>query len=95
MGVTTVLLDDVSNITGNTEVTSHQISYLADNVIMLRYLEVDSELKKAVGVLKKRASDFERSLRSFEITADGIQIGEKLTGLRGILSGSPEMIDRM
>jgi circadian clock protein KaiC len=94
MGVTTILLDDVSNITGNTKVTSHQISYLADNVVMLRYFEVDSELKKAVGVLKKRASDFERSLRSFEITADGIQVGEKLTGLRGILSGSPEMTDR-
>lgn len=94
MGVTTILLDDVSNVTGNTQVTSHQISYLADNVIMLRYLEVDSELKKAVGVLKKRASDFERSLRSFEITADGIEVGDKLTGLRGILSGNPEMVQR-
>jgi len=94
MGVTTILLDDVANVTGNTKVTSHQISYLADNVVMLRYLEVDSELRKAVGVLKKRASDFERSLRSFEITADGIQVGEKLTGLRGILSGNHELTDR-
>ena len=92
MGVTTILLDDVSKVTGDIEVTSHRISYLADNVVVLRYLEVDGELRKAVGVLKKRASDFERSLRSFEITAEGIQIGDKLTGLRGILSGTPEMI---
>ena len=91
MGVTTILLDDIAKLTGNVDVTSHRISYLADNVVLLRYLEVDSELQKAVGVLKKRASDFERSLRAFEITADGIEVGEPLTGLRGILSGVPDV----
>ncbi|MEA1932264.1 MAG: ATPase domain-containing protein [Euryarchaeota archaeon] len=93
MGVTTILLDDVSKVTGNTEVTSHGISYLADNVVMLRYLEIEGELRKAVGVLKKRASDFERSLRAFEITDDGIVVGEKLTDLHGILSGTPVTTD--
>jgi len=90
MGVTTILLDDISKLTGDVDVTSHSISYLADNVVILRYLEVDSELQKAVGVLKKRASDFERTLRAFEITADGIEVGDRLTGLRGILSGVPD-----
>jgi circadian clock protein KaiC len=66
------------------------VSYLADNVIFLRHVEMSGELRKVIGVLKKRTSDIERSLREFEITEDGIRIGEPLTGFRGILQGSPE-----
>lgn len=44
-------------------------------------------------MLKKRTSDFERTLRKFEITADGIEVGEPLTRMQGILSGMPEVVD--
>ncbi|MFC6951895.1 ATPase domain-containing protein [Halorubellus litoreus] len=90
MGVTVLLTDDVHTVTGDFEPTSERISYLADNILFLRYLEYRGELRKAVGVLKKRSSDFERTLREFEITADGIDIGEPLRDLRGILTGTPE-----
>ena len=62
-------------------------------LIFLRYLELDGELRKAIGVLKKRISDFERTLREFTITKYGIKVGEPLTQLRGILSGIPEWIN--
>jgi len=89
-GVTVVFIDDIGSVTGTFEPTSTHISYLADNILFLRYLEVVGELHKAVGVLKKRASDFERTLREFEITDEGVRVGEPLTGLRGILTGTPE-----
>lgn len=38
-------------------------------------------------------SDFENRLRQFEITGSGIKVGEPLEGLRGILSGNPELIN--
>ena len=90
MGVTVILVDEVGNLTGDFEVTSTRISYLADNVLFLRYIETRGELRKAVGVLKKRTSNFERTLREFEITGDGIRVGEPLHDLRGILTGMPE-----
>jgi circadian clock protein KaiC len=90
MGVTTVLLDDVPQVTGDFEPTSERISYLADNIVFLRYLEYRGEIRKAAGVLKKRSSDFERTLREFSIEHDGVQFGEPLTDLRGILTGTPE-----
>jgi len=90
MGVTTVLLDDVARVTGDFEPTSDRISYLADNIVFLRYIEYRGEIRKAAGVLKKRSSDFERTLREFDITSDGIQFGDPLTDLRGILTGTPE-----
>lgn len=93
MGVTVILVDDVAGVTGDFEPTSERISYLGDNILFLRYLEIEGELRKATGVLKKRASDFERGLREFEITDDGIQVGEPLTDLRGILTGTPKWAD--
>jgi circadian clock protein KaiC len=93
MGVTVVLVDEVAKMTGDIQVTSTRISYLADNIVFLRYLEMRGELRKAVGVLKKRASDFERTLREFEITDEGIVLGEPLRDLRGVLTGTPEWND--
>lgn len=90
MGVTVLLVDDVPNVTGAFQATSERISYLADNIIYFRYLEHGAEIRKAGGILKKRSSDFERTLREFEITSDGLRFGEPLRNLTGILSGSPE-----
>lgn len=92
-GLTTFLLYEVQNITGDFKVSEEGISYLADNIIFIRYLELKGEMKKAIGVLKKRLSDFEKTLREFKITKDGIVVGEPLTNLRGILSGTPTFID--
>ena len=95
MGVTVILVNETHSVVGREfSVTEVGLSYLADNLIFLRYLELDGELRKAIGVLKKRVSDFERTLREFKITKYGIKVGEPLTNLRGILSGIPESIDK-
>jgi len=87
MGVTTILVTEIESVTGEFRITDLQISYLADNVIFLRYLEVEGHLAKVIGVLKKRTSDFEKHLRELEITPYGIKVGAPMTGLRGILLG--------
>jgi circadian clock protein KaiC len=93
MGVTVILIEEVENITGDLSATDEQISYLADNIVFLRYMEIDGEIRKTVGVLKKRFGDFEQSLREMSISEDGVEVGSKLTGMRGILTGIPERTD--
>jgi len=93
MGVTVLLLEEVENITGDLSATDEQISYLADNIVFLRYMEIDGGIRKTVGVLKKRFGDFEQSLREMSISEDGVEVGPKLTGMRGILTGIPERTD--
>ncbi len=93
MGVTTILTDDVGGVAGALDVTSTNISYLADTIVFFRYVEVDGELRKSIGILKKRISGFDRTLREFEITDTGIQIGEPLRGLQGVLTGVPQLRD--
>lgn len=90
MGAAVLLINEVEAITGDFRVTDVGVSYMADNIIFLRYLELRGEMAKAIGVLKKRMTDFEKTLREITITGQGIKVGPKLTGLRGILSGAPE-----
>ncbi|GEA16188.1 serine/threonine protein kinase [Moorella sp. E308F] len=59
-------------------VTKAQISLMADNVIILRYVEADSSIRKVVGILKVRGSDHDKALREYEITKNGINILGKL-----------------
>lgn len=93
MGATLLLINETNSIAGTFEVTDEGVSYLADNILFLRHLEIGGEMRKAIGVLKKRTSDFERSVREFELDEYGIRIGEPMTDLRGILNGTPEWVD--
>jgi circadian clock protein KaiC len=92
MGVTVLLLNETEAITGDFHATEVGVSYLCDNLLFLRYLEMDGELRKSVGVLKKRIGDFARTLRELSITCDGVKVGEPLVGLRGVLTGAPEWV---
>jgi len=93
MGVAVLLINEVEAITGDFRITDVGVSYIADNVIFLRYIELDGRMSKALGVLKKRLTDFEKSLYEVAITSEGFRIGRQLIGLRGILSGSPEWVE--
>jgi circadian clock protein KaiC len=93
MGVAILLINEVEAITGDFRITDVGVSYMSDNIIFLRYLEMRGEMSKALGVLKKRISDFEKTLREVTITSEGIRIGPQLSTLRGILSGTPEWVD--
>jgi circadian clock protein KaiC len=87
MGVTAILVNEVESITGEFRATEFGISYLVDNIIFLRYVEVEGQMRRTIGVLKKRISNFDKTLREFEITSRGIKVGEKFALLGGILGG--------
>ncbi|HEV2149223.1 MAG TPA: ATPase domain-containing protein [Longimicrobiaceae bacterium] len=92
MGVTVIFINEVESITGDFRATHIGVSFLSDNLLFLRYLELDGELRKVIGVLKKRLGDFEKALREFQITGSGLRVGAPLQGLRGVLTGTPEWV---
>lgn len=94
MGVAVLLINEVTTIAGEFLVSDIGASYLADNIIFLRYLELSGEIHKVIGVLKKRLSSFERTLREIETTQYGIKVGRPLTNLQGILAGRITTLDR-
>jgi circadian clock protein KaiC len=94
IGVTVILINEVETFVGEFQATESGITYLADNFLFMRYLErrCDGkvELRKSVGVLKKRLSDFEKTLREIEFSRYGIKVSKPMVGLSAILSSTPQ-----
>lgn len=68
------------------------MTYLCDAALLLRFFEADGEIRRAISVIKKRTGAHENAIREMMIDAKGIQVGEKLSGFRGILTGVPTYV---
>jgi circadian clock protein KaiC len=66
------------------------VSYLADNVLMLRYFEAGGEVRQAISVMKRRSGPHERSIRELRMSTGQLTIGAPLTNFTGVLTGTPE-----
>jgi circadian clock protein KaiC len=71
--------------------TPNVISFLADDLIMLRYVEIDQALHKVIAVAKMRGSQHTKEFREYEITAKGVRILGRLEGFDGRISGAPRL----
>jgi circadian clock protein KaiC len=65
------------------------VSYVVDSYLMLRYVEIESTIRKALLVLKLRGSDHAKDIRQYRIGEHGIEIMSRFEGREGIMSGSP------
>ena len=64
------------------------LSFIFNNVFFMRYVEIDSSLRRGLSVLKMRQSSHEHGLLEFEIGADGVEFGEPFVGVTGMLGWS-------
>jgi circadian clock protein KaiC len=64
-------------------------AFLADAIIVQRYVEIAGQFKRAFSVVKVRGSEHSKDIRFFDITDQGITIGEVMSGYGGIMSGRP------
>ncbi len=87
--LTSILLRENDNLLGQTDSIS-QAPFLADSYLILRYVEIDSAVSKALLVLKMRGSRHAKDIRRFEITRNGCEVSDKFLGQEGILSGIPK-----
>jgi circadian clock protein KaiC len=71
------------------QLTGYQVSFLTDDIVSQRYVEIEGELRKALVVVKMRGSGHSREFRTYELTATGVQLRESLRDYDGIISGMP------
>lgn len=76
-------------IMGETSITGGLISTITDAIILLRYVEVPSEVRRGLTVLKMRGSRHDKRFREFTIDDDGMHIGAPFRGNGGVLTGRP------
>ncbi|MGZ3252680.1 MAG: RAD55 family ATPase [Burkholderiaceae bacterium] len=89
MGVTVLMTAELEDQYSMLRFSSYGNAFLADSIVMQRYVELDGQFKRVISVVKVRASDHSKDIRFFDIEPDQIVIGETLTHYDGILSGQP------
>lgn len=92
-GVASILTMAQSGLATGPMTTPVDVSYLADTIVLFRYFELAGRIRKALSVLKKRSGPHEETIRSIELGAGGVHIGEPLANMRGVLTGTPHVVD--
>jgi circadian clock protein KaiC len=89
IGVTSIMTSETAELFGSPTINGNSNSAAADNLILLRYVELDGQLERAILVIKARGVSHERQLYRLLIGKRGATIGSSLTNLRGVLTGVP------
>lgn len=85
-GVTAMLLGEEGRA-GYRRAFIGGLSFIVDNIILLRYVEIESAMQRAVVVLKMRGSDHAKEIRRYEIGPGGLAVLNVFEGREGLLSG--------
>ncbi|MDX6709538.1 MAG: circadian clock protein KaiC [Blastocatellia bacterium] len=88
-GVVTLLVMAQHGFMGPSMDSPVDVSYLADNVVMLRYFEAIGAVRRAISVTKKRTGFHENTIREFQLSSKGVEVGRPLSQFRGLLTGVP------
>ena len=88
-GVTLQMNMDIAELLGSAQLSGYGISFAADNVIQLRYVEVEGRLERGISVLKARGVRHATDVRRMTLEADGITVGPRFHSIRGVLTGLP------
>jgi len=89
LGVTVLLTSELEDRYSDLRFSPYGSAFLTDAIVVQRYIEVESRLKRVMAVVKVRGSAHSNELRQFEITDEGIVIGNPVLGFEGLLSGQP------
>jgi circadian clock protein KaiC len=88
-GVTILSTVEVQETFTGFTLSAYAISFLSDDILRLRFVSINGQLRKMVVVIKMRRSAHSIDMREYEITSGGLVIGERLRGYRGLTTGVP------
>ncbi len=89
MGITILMLAELEDRYTDLRFSPYGSAFLADAIIVQRYIELDGQFKRVCSVVKVRGSEHSKDIRLFDITDQGIVLGNTLTEYAGIMSGRP------
>ncbi len=88
-GVLTLIVLAQAGMLGNSLQSAVDVSYLADNILLLRYFEMKGEIRQAISTVKRRSGNHEHTIRELKLGPDRIHIGRQLQEFQGVLTGTP------
>jgi circadian clock protein KaiC len=92
-GVTIISTVEIEDTFTSFEFSHYTISFLTDDIIRLRYVEIDGEIRKILVVAKMRGGNHSKSIREYTITNKGLVISpQEPWGYGGLTTGIPRKI---
>jgi circadian clock protein KaiC len=88
-GVSVLMTSELEDRYTDLRFSPYGTAFLTDAIIVQRYIEVESRLRRVTAVVKVRASAHSDDLREYTIDATGIHVGQKLPEQEGLLGGRP------
>jgi circadian clock protein KaiC len=88
-GVLTLMVLAQAGTIGSPLQSAVDVSYLADNILLLRYFETHGEVRQAISTIKRRSGSHEHTIRELRLGPDRIHIGRPLKDFQGVLTGTP------
>jgi circadian clock protein KaiC len=88
-GVTVLMTCEMEDRYADLRFSPYGTAFMTDSIIVQRYIEVDSHLRRLIAVVKVRGSAHSHELREFTINQNGIVIGDMLQDQEGLLGGRP------
>ena len=92
IGITILSTLEMQETFDQMALSSYLISFLSDDVIRMRYVEIESQLRKLIMVVKMRGAPHSKDIREYDISSEGILIGERLTDYVDLLTGVPRRV---
>ncbi|MHB9029900.1 MAG: ATPase domain-containing protein [Candidatus Latescibacterota bacterium] len=86
-GVTVFSTIEVEESFTELNLSAYSISFLCDDLIRLRYVEIDGQLRKVMVIIKMRGGEHSSDIREYEITSEGFVLGGRLRGFTGLIAG--------
>jgi circadian clock protein KaiC len=80
---------EITDLLGTAQLSGQGVSFAADNLIQLKYVEIQGRLERGISVLKARGVRHATDVRRLTVESDGIAVGVPFEGLRGVLTGLP------
>jgi circadian clock protein KaiC len=89
LGVTIVSTVEIEEDFTSMDLSKFTVSFLADDIVRMRYVSINGQWRKMLTVVKMRRSAHSIDMHDYEITSKGVVIGEPLRGYRALTSGIP------
>lgn len=90
-GVTVLMTAEVLEPFAGGQFTTERVSFVTDDIIVQRYVEIGGTLRKVLAVVKMRGSAHSTAFRAYDLTADGAVLGDELSEYHGITTGVPSL----
>jgi circadian clock protein KaiC len=90
LGVTIVSTVEVAETFTSLNLSNFTVSFLADDIVRMRYVSINGQLRKIMMVVKMRRSLHSIDMVEYQIASEGgVIVGEPMRGYRGLTSGIP------